>query len=261
MINERVGMANAQNLTIVAGASMAGNGVAIAKQLINSGRNIVALCDQLETEALDQFQAQFGDKCQIVSVDFGSRESLASVVSDLGDSSIEAIVYAQFYFFMENPASFDFDEWDRSIVVNLTAPNYLVRSLQKNLVDSSSIVTVTSTEAFMGSFGASAYAATKAAIHNLTKSWANTLGRGNVRANAVAAGWIGGVMDTDEVFNKSRDITPLGRLGGANEVAEVVEFLLSPRSSFISGTTVTVDGGYSGVDVISKFEFESSKND
>jgi NAD(P)-dependent dehydrogenase (short-subunit alcohol dehydrogenase family) len=74
--------------------------------------------------------------------------------------------------------------------------------------------------------------------------------------NVVAPGWIGGVMDTDEVFNISRKITPLGRLGAPEEVAAVVRFLLSEEASFISGSVITVDGGYSGVDTISKFEFE-----
>jgi NAD(P)-dependent dehydrogenase (short-subunit alcohol dehydrogenase family) len=162
---------------------------------------------------------------------------------------------------MEDPDNFDHDTWERSLAVNLTAPNYLVRELQSRLEEGASIVTITSTEGFIGSFGASAYAATKAAIHNLTKTWANTLGKRNIRANAVAAGWIGGVMDTDEVFNMSRTITPLGRLGSPEEVAEVVAFLVSKNSSFINGATIVVDGGYTGVDTISKHEFQANKKE
>jgi NAD(P)-dependent dehydrogenase (short-subunit alcohol dehydrogenase family) len=115
---------------------------------------------------------------------------------------------------------------------------------------------VTSTEGFIGSFGAHAYAATKAAIHNLVQSLANIAGNG-VRVNAVAAGWIGGVMNTDEVFNLSRAMTPLGRLGTPDEIAAVVAFLASREASFVNGSVVTADGGYSGVDTISKFEFQT----
>ena len=66
-------------------------------------------------------------------------------------------------------------------------------------------------------------------------------------------------MDTDEVFNMSRKITPLERLGDPNEVANVVSFLLSQDSSFVNGTVIVADGGYSGVDAIAKYEFDDSR--
>ena len=70
---------------------------------------------------------------------------------------------------------------------------------------------------------------------------------------------VGGVMDTDEVFNMSRAITPLGRLGSPEEIASVVAFLVSDDASFVNGTVVTADGGYSGVDTIAKYEFDSER--
>jgi 3-oxoacyl-[acyl-carrier protein] reductase len=128
------------------------------------------------------------------------------------------------------------------------------------LSDGASFVVVTSTEGFIGSFGASAYAATKAAIHNLVKTLANNGGKNGIRANAVATGWIGGVMDTDEIFNMSRRITPLGRLGSPDEIASVVSFLTSVESSFVNGTVIVADGGYTAVDTIAKYEFDASQH-
>lgn len=66
-------------------------------------------------------------------------------------------------------------------------------------------------------------------------------------------------MDTDGPFAVSIDITPLGRLGRPEEVANVIEFLLSEKSSFINAQVVFVDGGYLAVDDIAKFEYEESK--
>ena len=80
-----------------------------------------------------------------------------------------------------------------------------------------------------------------------------------IRVNAVAAGWIGGEMDTDGPFEVSMNITPLGRLGRAEEISSVIAFLLSDKASFINAQVLYVDGGYLAVDDISKYEFESSK--
>jgi NAD(P)-dependent dehydrogenase (short-subunit alcohol dehydrogenase family) len=159
---------------------------------------------------------------------------------------------------MENPNDFDHAIWDKSLSINLTAPNYLVHELKGQMNVGSSIVIITSTEGFRGSYGASAYAATKAAIHNLVKTLANNLGKRGIRINALPAGWIGGEMDTDEIFNKSRSMTPLGRLGTDDEIANVAYFLFSKESSFVNGTTLVADGGYLCSDPLSKFEFEDT---
>ena len=65
-------------------------------------------------------------------------------------------------------------------------------------------------------------------------------------------------MDTDEIFNKSRSLTPLGRLGTDEEIADVAYFLFSQKSSFINGTTVVADGGYLCSDPLSKYEYEDT---
>ena len=179
------------------------------------------------------------------------------VVDDIVDP-IDAFVFAQFYFDMENPDDFNHEIWDKSIAINLTAPNYLIHELKNKMNAGSSIVILTSTEGFRGSYGASAYAATKAAIHNLVKTLANNLGKRGIRINALPAGWIGGEMDTDEIFNKSRSMTPLGRLGTDEEIANVTCFLLSKESSFVNGTTIVADGGYLCSDPLSKYEFEDT---
>jgi NAD(P)-dependent dehydrogenase (short-subunit alcohol dehydrogenase family) len=170
---------------------------------------------------------------------------------------IDGVVIAQMFFDIGDAGIFSDLEWNQCLAINLTMPHFLSVSLAPRVNSGGGFVTVTSTEGFIGSFGAAGYAATKAAIHNLVKTHANNFGKHNVRANAVAAGWIGGVMDTDEVFNMSRRITPLGRLGTPEEIASVVKFLLSSEASFITGATIVADGGYTCVDTIAKHEYES----
>ena len=238
---------------LVTGATCPGIGEAITRRLLLEGWHVIGTRD-LRNPA-PSFDINSHGTLELIDVDHADRNSLNGLCQLIGSRSIDAFVNVQMYFNMENQENFDYDLWDQSLATNLSMPNLLVRTLKANFSAAASIVAISSTEAFIGSFGASAYAASKAAIHNAVKTWANLLGNAGQRVNAVAAGWIGGVMDTDEVFNLSREITPLGRLGTPDEVASVVIFLIGRESSFVNGSVITVDGGYSGVDRIAKFEF------
>jgi NAD(P)-dependent dehydrogenase (short-subunit alcohol dehydrogenase family) len=244
---------------LLTGAASEGIGVAVLKRLLADGYRVIGTYEREDASRAAALEGEL-EGLSLQEVDHADRDSLESFLEAASGNRVDLLVNAQFFFAMETSASFDFDQWDRSLAVNLSAPAFLYHGLRSAFAEQASVVSVTSTEAFAGSFGASAYAATKAAMHNLTMSLANLGGPDGVRVNAVAAGWIGGVMDTDEVFNMSRSITPLGRLGSPDEVAACVAFLASTEAAFVNGSVLVADGGYLGVDSISKFEFEAEQS-
>lgn len=244
-------------VALVTGAASDGIGTAITRRLLADGYSVIGSYEEGDSSNADRLQGESGN-LRLLKIDHGDPQSLDRIL-DLVDQPVDVLVNAQFFFAMETPGKFDLSQWERSLAVNLTAPLYLFHSLSNRFAEAASVITITSTEAFRGSFGASAYAATKAAIHNATMTMANLGGQRNIRVNAIAAGWIGGVMDTDEVFNMSRAVTPLGRLGSPEEVAACVAFLASGEASFVNGSVLVADGGYLGVDSIAKFEFEAEQ--
>lgn len=243
---------------VVIGAAKPGYAESITRRLIREGYNVIGTFDEEYADNAKKMRSEFSpDELNLVQVDLSSRDELDKFVKSV-EGNISGMIFAQFFFYMEDPDHFDHIMWDKSLAINLTAPNYLVHELKGQMLSGSSIVIITSTEAYRGSYGASAYAATKAAVHNLVRTLANNLGKFGIRINALPAGWIGGEMDTDEIFNKSRSLTPLGRLGTDEEIANVAYFLFSNESSFVNGTTIVADGGYLGSDPLSKYEFEDS---
>jgi 3-oxoacyl-[acyl-carrier protein] reductase len=111
---------------------------------------------------------------------------------------------------------------------------------------SGSIINVSSVVGLYGNFGQSNYAATKAGVIGLARTWARELGPKGVRANAVAPGFVATEMVLtvpEKVLDSIREQTPLRRLAEPQELANVYVFLASDASSYINGAVIAVDGG------------------
>ncbi|MGH2637620.1 MAG: SDR family NAD(P)-dependent oxidoreductase, partial [Actinomycetota bacterium] len=140
------------------------------------------------------------------------------------------------------------EEWDLAIAVNLSGTFYVCRAALPHLEEGSAIVNFTSVAGVRAWAEDAAYNASKAGVELLTRTVAVEYGPRGVRANCVAPGVIDAGM-TDLVVDPDgrQELVakhPLGRLGLAEEVAEAVVWLASDRSSFTTGTTLTVDGGF-----------------
>ena len=136
--------------------------------------------------------------------------------------------------------------WQRVLDTNLTGAYRCCRAVLRGMIAGrwGRIVNVVSPAAFFGKEGAANYAAAKGGLVGLTKSLAREVARYGITVNAVSPGYVDTrlIEDRAERADLERQI-PLGRLGTPDEVAAVVLFLASPAASYLTGTTVHVDGG------------------
>jgi len=140
------------------------------------------------------------------------------------------------------------EDWDRVIAVNLTGTFYCTKAVAPHMMERGSgcIVNISSVVGVYGNIGQTNYAASKAGVIGLTKTWAKEFAKKGMRVNAVAPGFIKTPM-TDKVPEKVLDQmigkTPMGRMGEPKEVANAILFLISDEASFITGHILHVDGG------------------
>jgi NAD(P)-dependent dehydrogenase (short-subunit alcohol dehydrogenase family) len=143
------------------------------------------------------------------------------------------------------------DEYDRLMAINLRGVFFVMQAALRALVPrgAGSIVNVASTSAFTASTGPmSVYDASKAAVRMLTQAAAREVAVSGVRINAVAPGTVETDLTrglaTSELLAELGQRVPLGRLGCPGEIAAAVAFLASDDASYVTGTTLVVDGGW-----------------
>ncbi|XP_013012233.1 (3R)-3-hydroxyacyl-CoA dehydrogenase isoform X2 [Cavia porcellus] len=141
------------------------------------------------------------------------------------------------------------DDWDRVIAVNLKGIFLVMQAAVQALVSSGShgsIINISSIVGKVGNVGQTNYAASKAGVIGLTQTAARELGRHGIRCNSVLPGFIVTPMTQkmpQKVKDKVTGMIPMGHMGTPEDVAEVVAFLASEDSGYITGASVEVTGG------------------
>jgi NAD(P)-dependent dehydrogenase (short-subunit alcohol dehydrogenase family) len=232
---------------LVTGVSR-GIGRAICKHLASEGFKVYGTYNTGIDEA-NSLKKELGNKVELFQVNLAKREQTIAFIDKVKKFSFDAIVNNAGMIEFEEFDNFDFDIWDRTLEVNLTAPLIISQGLRKNIREGGAIVNIASTDGLTGTFASMSYAASKAALINITKGLGNNFGARKIRVNAIAPGWINTGMSTVASM-EAATLTPLERNGLPEEVAKVVSFLISSNASFMTGATIIVDGGYTNVDYI-----------
>jgi NAD(P)-dependent dehydrogenase (short-subunit alcohol dehydrogenase family) len=222
----------------------AGIGLACARLLAHEGASVII--SGRDAERGTAAAAGIDGSVRFVKADLSDIESVKALVQQANDVDILVNNAASF------PAAFTVDQgvasFEKTFDTNVRGTYFLAAGLVPGMLERGhgSIVNVTTMVASKGVPGAGVYSASKAAVESLTRTWAAEFGSHGVRVNSVAPGptKTEGVEaewgETNEELGRS---LPLGRTAKPEEIADAVLFLASPRSTFITGSTLHVDGG------------------
>lgn len=238
-------------VAVVTGGSR-GIGRAIALKLAEQGASVVVNYTSNSQAADDVVETieKMGSKALAVKADVSNAEDIKNLIktteSELGKIQIlinnAGITRDGLLIRMKE------EEWDDVLNINLKGVFLATKMIGKTMLKQKqgSIVNVTSVVGLMGNAGQANYAASKAGVIGFTKSVAKEFASRNINVNAVAPGFIQSDMTDklgEEVIENYMNAIPLGRLGVADDVANLVSFLVSDASNYITGQTIQVDGG------------------
>ncbi len=243
-----------RKIALVTGAAQ-GIGLACAKALAEDGAQVVMA--DIKAHAVTDAAAALGMEAIGHGVDVADREALLDlfnrVETDHGPVSI--LVNNAGIAMPEDFLSVTPDRFQQVLDLNLVAPFIATQRAAKTMIDQGihgAIVNMSSINAQVAIPSIPAYCASKGGIMQLTKAAALALAPHGIRVNAVGPGSIdtemmAGVNADPTAMKRVLSRTPLGRVGDAREIGDVVAFLASEKASYITGETIYVDGGRLGM--------------
>ncbi len=233
-----------------------GIGLGMAKGMANAGATIVVAGRDAtkNTDAVKQLQA-LGAKASAIPVDVLKEDSCRALIADTmkAHGRIDILVNNAGMSIRKQPEQYTLTEWHTVLDSNLTSAFLCSHAAFEPMKKGGGgkIVNIGSMMSIFGAPFATAYAASKGGIVQMTKSMATAWAKDNIQVNAILPGWIDTALtrrareQVDGLHNSVLKRTPAGRWGEPSDFAGIAVFLAAAASDFVTGAAITVDGGYS----------------
>ncbi|QFF99083.1 3-oxoacyl-ACP reductase FabG [Psychrobacillus glaciei] len=237
-------------VTIITGAAN-GIGLAAALRFAEEGAKVV-LADYDEASGAEQQEAltEQGYRVKFIQVDVAKRESVDSLVQQTIDhfGKIDILVNNAGITRDAMLTKMTVEDFSRVLDVNLTGVFHCTQAVVPYLVAQGygKIINTSSVTGVYGNVGQTNYAASKAAVIGMTKTWAKELGRKGINVNAVAPGFTNTAMVAkmpDKIIDQMKSVVALQRLADPRDIANAYLYLASDESNYVHGHVLQVDGG------------------
>jgi 3-oxoacyl-[acyl-carrier protein] reductase len=237
-----------EKVVIITGGAQ-GIGKETAKKFLLEDASIV-LCDYDEAVGLATLEELGNEKVDFYKVDVTDSAQIEKMVQSTLDKygRIDVLINNAGITIDGFLTKMDEKDWEKVISVNLSGVFKCTKAVAPIMLKQGSgvILNASSVVGLYGNIGQTNYAATKAGVIGLTKSWAKEFGPKGIRVNAVAPGFIETGMTAvvpQKVLDIMKDKTPLRRLGKPEDIASAYLFLASDDANYVNGTILSVDGG------------------
>ena len=241
-------MFNLNGKTALLTGATGGIGRAIAKTLHDQGANLI-LTD-INPDALEKFQKELGDCVAVFAGNITDEKDIKSLVKFGTETFGNIDILINNAGITKDTLSMRMtdDMWDAVLKVNLTAGFRLTREVLPQMIKKrwGRIISMASIVGVIGNMGQANYAASKAGLIAMSKSIAGEVAGRGITANCIAPGFIATPMTEnlpDNVKQAMLDRIPMKRMGTPQDIANVVAFLASEESAYITGQTINVNGG------------------
>ncbi|MEK4530239.1 3-oxoacyl-ACP reductase FabG [Solibacillus sp. FSL K6-1554] len=237
----------ANKVAIITGGA-GGIGLAAVKRFLEEGAK-VAIVDYDKQQG-EKMEAELGENVAFFAVDVSKLADVKEMVEQVVDrfGKIDILINNAGITRDATLVKMSEEDFEKVIQINLNGVYYCTQAVAPHMIaqGSGKIISTSSVSGVYGNFGQTNYAATKAAIIGMTKTWAKELGRKGINVNAVAPGFTATPMVEkmpEKVLQQMEGITSLQRLGKPEDIANAYLFLASDEANYITGHVLQVDGG------------------